>query len=277
MPNLFATGALAKRIEAAEASLVADVGTSVGRRRGESSVYIQAISGGMAVFSGPDSPVNKVAGLGFEPLDDAILAEVEEAFAARKTPVRVEVSTLADPAVGVLLTGRGYELRGFENVLALALDPTTVPGSIGEIAITDAAPGTSQWVDVVVTGFTYPDEFDGPPPTESFGAESLTEIMNDMSEIPGFHRYLGWRNGVVAGGGGLRIFDRVAQLSGASTLPDHRRHGVQTALLQHRLGQAAAAGCDIAVVTTEPGSKSQQNVQRQGFSLLYARAVLVKG
>ncbi len=277
MPNLFATGALAKRIEAAEASLVADVGTSVGRRRGESSVYIQAIGGGMAVLSGPDSPVNKVAGLGFEPLDDAILAEVEEAFAARKTPVRVEVSTLADPAVGVLLTGRGYELRGFENVLALALDPTTVPGSIGEIAITDAALGTSQWVDVVVTGFTYPDEFDGPPPTESFGAESLTEIMNDMSEIPGFHRYLGWRNGVVAGGGGLRIFDRVAQLSGASTLPDHRRHGVQTALLQHRLGQAAAAGCDIAVVTTEPGSKSQQNVQRQGFSLLYARAVLVKG
>jgi hypothetical protein len=32
----------------------------------------------------------------------------------------------------------------------------------------------------------------------------------------------------------------------------------------------------IAVVTTQPGSKSQQNVQRQGFDLLYTRAVLVK-
>jgi hypothetical protein len=30
-------------------------------------------------------------------------------------------------------------------------------------------------------------------------------------------------------------------------------------------------------VTTEPGSKSQQNVQRQGFELLYSRAVLVRG
>jgi hypothetical protein len=30
-------------------------------------------------------------------------------------------------------------------------------------------------------------------------------------------------------------------------------------------------------VTTMPGSKSQQNVQRAGFELLYARAILVKG
>jgi len=36
------------------------------------------------------------------------------------------------------------------------------------------------------------------------------------------------------------------------------------------------AGCDIGVVTTQPGSKSQQNVQRRGFDLLYTRAVLVK-
>jgi hypothetical protein len=33
---------------------------------------------------------------------------------------------------------------------------------------------------------------------------------------------------------------------------------------------------DIAVVTTQPGSKSQQSVQRQGFDLLYARAVQAK-
>jgi hypothetical protein len=39
---------------------------------------------------------------------------------------------------------------------------------------------------------------------------------------------------------------------------------------------AAAAGCDIAVVTTQPGSRSQQNVQRRGFDLLYTRIVLVK-
>ncbi|MGZ5378887.1 MAG: GNAT family N-acetyltransferase, partial [Mycobacterium sp.] len=46
--------------------------------------------------------------------------------------------------------------------------------------------------------------------------------------------------------------------------------------LAARLVDAAAAGCDIAVVTTAPGSKSQENVQRRGFDLLYTRAILVK-
>jgi hypothetical protein len=32
----------------------------------------------------------------------------------------------------------------------------------------------------------------------------------------------------------------------------------------------------VAVIITQPGSKSQQNAQRQGFDLLYARAVLVR-
>jgi len=43
-----------------------------------------------------------------------------------------------------------------------------------------------------------------------------------------------------------------------------------------RLEIARRAGCDVAVVTTQPGSKSQENVQRQGFELLYTRAVLVR-
>ena len=72
------------------------------------------------------------------------------------------------------------------------------------------------------------------------------------------------------------ISDGLAQLSGASTLPAHRRRGVQSALLRARLLDAADSGCDLAVVTTEPASKSQQNVQRAGFALLYARAVLIR-
>jgi len=81
---------------------------------------------------------------------------------------------------------------------------------------------------------------------------------------------------VIAGGARLRMAEGIAQLTGAATAPAHRRRGVQTALLSARLADAAAAGCDIAVVTTQPGSKSQRNVQRQGFDLLYTRAVLVK-
>ena len=88
--------------------------------------------------------------------------------------------------------------------------------------------------------------------------------------------YLARRDGAIAGGGSIRISDGLAQLSGAATLPAHRRRGVQSALLRARLLDAARHGCDLAVVTTEPASKSQQNVQRAGFSLLYSRAVLMR-
>lgn len=74
----------------------------------------------------------------------------------------------------------------------------------------------------------------------------------------------------------MRIDDGVAALAGAATVPAHRRRGVQTALLAARLADAAAAGCDLAVITTEPGSKSQENAQNSGFTLLYTRAILTK-
>ena len=70
-------------------------------------------------------------------------------------------------------------------------------------------------------------------------------------------------------------YDGVAMLCGAATLPAFRRRGIQSLLYRWRLAIARAAGCDVAVVTTQPGSKSQANAIRQGFSVLYTRAILI--
>jgi ribosomal protein S18 acetylase RimI-like enzyme len=72
----------------------------------------------------------------------------------------------------------------------------------------------------------------------------------------------------------MRARGELAQLCGAATLPASRRRGVQSALLRRRLSDAQRAGCRLAVMTTQPGSKSQENAARQGFTLLYARNVL---
>ena len=114
-----------------------------------------------------------------------------------------------------------------------------------------------------------------PGPARVARAEVLSLRERDFVAA-GARTYLALLDGVVAGGGGLRITDGVAHLVGAAAAPEHRRRGVQSALLTKRLADAAGAGCDIAAVTTAPGSKSQQNVQRQDFHLLYTRAVLVK-
>ena len=46
--------------------------------------------------------------------------------------------------------------------------------------------------------------------------------------------------------------------------------------VETRLAAAAAVGCDVAVIVTQPGSRSRQNAQHRGFDLLHTRAVLVK-
>jgi len=272
---LFCDTALAERIERVETQLVAKASEAAHRRGAGAGSFVIPIAGGVASFAEADSPFNKVAGIGFgaEP-SAAALDEVERAFTACGAPVQIELAHLADPAIGALLTERGYRLVSFENVLGLDLkgehQRVTPPG----VEVRPSADDFEAWLDVVVEGAAHPDT-QGVPSHEEFPREVVARAERDLVAA-GVTCYVALRDGVVAGGASFRMAEGVAQLTGAATAPAHRRRGVQTALLSARLADAAAAGCDVAVVTTQPGSKSQQNVQRQGFDLLYTRAILVK-
>jgi ribosomal protein S18 acetylase RimI-like enzyme len=276
---LRATASLARRIDLAEARMAADFARLAGARGQD--VLAVPIGGTVAVFAGPDAPFSKLAGLGLAgAVDEADLAALEHEHDVRAAPLRVELATLADPAVATLLTRRGYLLLGFENVLGRELaapERDAAAPAAGGVAVRRAAPAEiAAWIDVVTDGFAHPDVFDGPPSDETFGRETLAQVFRDFAAAPGCAQYLAFRSGEVAGGGAIRVDGLLAQLCGAATLPAHRRRGVQSALLAGRLADAARAGCDLAVVTTQPGSKSQENVQRAGFALLYARAILVR-
>ncbi len=223
-----------------------------------------------------DSPFNKVAGLGFGgvPGPDA-LDEVERAFTACGAPVQVELANLADPAIGVQLTERGYRLVSFENVLGCGVRGDTKRVTPPGIEVRRCGQEEFEaWLDVVVDAFIHPDA-GGMPEHEPFPREAVERAERDLVAAGGVTCYLALCDGVVAGGATMRVAEGVAQF-GAATAPAYRRRGVQTALLAARLADAAAAGCDIAAVTTAPGSKSQRNVHCRGFDLLYSRAVLVK-
>jgi GNAT superfamily N-acetyltransferase len=270
---IFGSTALAERIERVEMQMITAAIEAASRRVG-ATAFVIPIAGGAACYAEDGSPLNKIVGLGFGgvPSGDA-LDEVERAFAERASATHVELSNLADPAIGAALTSRGYQLVSFENVLGRSLDdePQTVTPPGVEVRLSD---DREAWLDVVVDGFAHPDQ-EGVPSHEDFPREAIVNVIGDVEQA-GATPYLAFRDGVVAGGASMRMSDGVAQLTGAATAPAQRRHGVQTALLSTRLADAVRAGCDIAVVTTQPGSKSQQNVQRRGFHLLYTRAVLVK-
>jgi hypothetical protein len=272
---LFASSELVARIERAECELIR-AGTRAAARRAGDDVLVNPIAGGLATFAVAGSPLNKVAGLGFDGVPaEAQLEDLERELARRGAPVQVELASLADPAVGELLSRRGYVLVGVENVLArpVAADPPrTAPGiELSEIGPTEL----EAWIDVTVTGFMTPDT-QGVQSHESFPRQIIEDAVGDIVRAEGHRCWIARRGGVAAGAASMRSCERVAQLCGASTLPEHRRNGVQSALLATRLVAAAAAGCDVAVITTQPGSTSCQNAMKQGFELLYVRNVLVR-
>lgn len=275
---LFGSTPLAERIERVETQLIT-AATEAARRRG-ADAFVTPVAGGAACYAGDGSPMNKVVGLGFggEPSSD-VLDDVEQAYAKRGTATQVELSTLADPSIGAMLTSRSYQLVSFENVLGRFVQgfvqgdvqPAAAPG----VEIRRATPDEFDvWLEVVIDGFAHPDE-QGVPSHEDFPRDIIGRAIGDMAEA-GVRSYVAVVDGVIVGEGSMRTTEGVAQLTGAATAPHSRRRGVQTALLAARLSAAAEEGCDIATVVTQPGSKSHENVHRRGFQLLYARAVLVK-
>lgn len=280
---MFASVALTHRIEAAEAALTLHVGRHIAGRHADT--LAREIAGGAAVHTGQSSPMDKVIGLGFEPFDDAALSAFvafEEAVRARDGSIQVELATRADPAISRALAQRGYALVGFEDVLGLDLSSADTPRADARASTTEVAPARVEeletWIDVVATAFAHPDVGDGPESHEDFPRASVERAMRDMLALRDYTCYLARCDGVVAGGASLRTdrVQRVAQFTGAATLPSARRRGVQSALLAARLAAARSAGAELAVITTRPGSKSQENAIRSGFSLLYTRAVLLK-
>jgi ribosomal protein S18 acetylase RimI-like enzyme len=273
---LFCDIVLAGRIERAEADLIAACSQAAGRRLGGRGGFAIPIAGGIASYAEADSPLNKVAGLGFAGVPTSSqLDDVENAFAVRGAPVQAEVASMADPALLERLALRGYRLVSVENVLGRALGGEiehAAPSGV-DVALSDDDEFDA-WLDVVVEASLHPDT-QGVPWLEEFPRDVLENAERDAAGL--VQRYLARWNGVPAGGGSMRTTGGIAQLTGAGTVPAFRRRGIQSALLSARLADATAAGCDVAVITVQPGSKSQQNAQRRGFDLLYTRAVLTTG
>jgi N-acetylglutamate synthase-like GNAT family acetyltransferase len=275
---MFADSTLGARIDRAEGrmcALFAEYGAEPASP--ELGPLVLPISGGVAVFAGQGSPVNKLIGLGFDqPLDEGMLTEIEQQWRARGEPVRIEMSILTDPAIGGALTDRGYGLHGFENVLARSIDGTVgddMPAGVTVEPLGDA--DFDVWADIAIDAFLNLDGT-GSVADDGLSREQLKQTLRSYSTMPGMVRYLARIDGTPVGEAAMRIDGDIAQMAGAGTLPAYRGRGVQKALVQHRLLEAQSAGCDLAVVATAPGTRSQDNVMRRGFELLYARAILVK-
>jgi GNAT superfamily N-acetyltransferase len=278
---MFANIELAARIDRAEARLCAGATAAIARRNSSAHTLELPLAGGAAVYATPGSPLNKVIGLGLEADFDPArftseLAAIETAWHQRNESVRIEISTLANPEIYPILHERGYTLQGFENQLGRPLAEVPVPAAPERITVEELRPDdAATWMKIAVDAFLDLDGT-GSVSDDPLSREILEAVLEDVAGAPGFTRYLARYDGRPAAIASMRLDGALAQLAGTGTSTPFRGKGLQKALIAYRLRAARAAGCDLAVVTTAPGTRSQENLMRNHFALLYARAVLIK-
>ncbi|HEV2708451.1 MAG TPA: GNAT family N-acetyltransferase [Pyrinomonadaceae bacterium] len=261
--------ALARRLEAADASANVDYVAAHAHLRPDVRAVWTEVAGGCLSYAGADSPLTQAVGLGLAGVFDARACdELEEFFGSRGAEANVHICPLADASVCQMLAARGYRLGEFIDKLFLPLDPSeSFEAQASEILIRTTTPAESElWTETVGRGF-----YEGEEPPNIF-----RELFRTLPEMLTTVCFLAEIDGRAVGAGLLKLDAGTAVLSTTSVLPAWRGRGVQTALLQARLAYAAAQGCDLATVAARPASISHRNVQSVGFRVAYTRLRLFR-
>lgn len=257
--------ALSRRLETAEGrSNVAFVESRAEVTPASGATWVE-VAGAFAMYDGPTSPLTQTFRLGLaRPATPGDLEELESFFHDRGAPVHHEISPLADAGLPALLSGRGYRPSEFTSVLYRP--------------IASGTRFTGPRNDAIVVRRIEPGEVDRWAGTAAAGWSESAELHDFMLGVARVHAR---RRDVVSfiveldrrpiATGALCLFEGVALLAGASTIPAARRQGAQLALLEARLRFAAGEGCDLAIMGAQPGSASQRNAERHGFRIAYTR------
>lgn len=257
---------LSQKLERTEAR----ANSSFVEARAEISPETQAewieVGGAYAMFDGAESPLTQTFGLGvFDKIGNAQLDELEAFFKRHNAPVFHEVSPMAEASLITLLNERNYQPCELTSVLYQPIDDEnnlnlTINSEIKTRVIEEGE--EKLWAQTSADGWA----------TEM---EGLADFMFNFGQISakteGGFPFLAELDGKPISAGMLFIYGSVAILAGASTIPEGRRKGAQTALLGARLKFAAKHGCKIAMMGASPGSQSQRNAEKNGFRIAYTR------
>jgi GNAT superfamily N-acetyltransferase len=224
------------------------------------------VSGGRAIFTGARFFSNRALAMGLRgPVNHDEIEAVETFYAARGVLSEIEIASMVDRSLLRLLNQSGYQLVRFRNIYAQVLHPHETPGATPavpsgttEIHEVDASTAAA-WSTTLIDGFGYTHDAD----------RARVETWNQMVRaLPGVTALVAVLDDTPVGAASVMVLGSTAMLGGAATLPAFRRRGVQRALIEARLAVAVHAGCELAIVTADPGSSSGRNVERTGFQLI---------
>ncbi len=256
---------LAQRLERAEGRANANFVEGRAKLFPQSGASWIEVAGAFAMFDTPASPLTQTFGLGvFDKITSAELDQLENFFRARQAPVYHEVSPLADASLFALLHARGYEAFEFTSVM---YRPITKDLSLGK-----------KLDEKLRVRPVREDELELSARISAKGWSEFGELSDFMMEIgqisalrAGTVSFFAEWEGEPIAIGTLCLGEDIALLGGACTIPEARKRGAQSAVLEHRLRYAAELGYQLAMMCAQPGSASQRNAERNGFRIAYTR------
>ena len=224
------------------------------------------VAGAYAMFDGVGSPCTQTFGLGvFAEASPADLEQLESFFHGHKASVCHEISPMTDATLLPLLNERGYQPIDLSSVLFQSIDGgNSLAQSVNPNITTRIIEVGEEhlWAQTAAAGWA---------PEGGEIADFILGFGHVSAHCEGGFPFLAEIDGKAIASGMLFMFDGVALMAGASTVPDYRRQGAQHALLDARLRYAGQNGCTIAMFAAAPGSQSQRNAEKNGFRIAYTR------
>ena len=140
--------------------------------------------------------------------------------------------------------------------------PTSDLSPQDDILVEQVAPADiNRWSDVYMDSRQVPKE----------ARSNFLESHSILFAGPRWRLYLAFINSQPAAAGLMYLGKEGGSLAGAATLPNWRRRGCQSAILNRRISDAAEANYDL--ITSQPGPlASRRNMERQGMRLAYTKA-----
>jgi hypothetical protein len=231
-------------------------------------IAAKRIGGGVALSMRHDVTGywSKALGFGFaEPVTADLVERVVEHYRSENSPgATIQVAPAVQPADWAEICAR-HELRlgtpwiklacGVDDLL-LGADTTLRVGPVGPDSV-------QEWATATLRGFGMP-------------VDGLADMLAAGALHEGFRPFAAWDGDQIVATANLFIHGEVGSLNSSATLPSHRNHGAQSALIAARAGAAIDAGCRWVVAETgKPGdgetNPSLTNLLRCGLRPLYER------
>jgi GNAT superfamily N-acetyltransferase len=226
----------------------------------------EPFDGGAFIAFGPGRFVNRAMGLGLgEASPTATVSALVEFYEARALAPSLEVCPWVDDALLNALGAAGFRTERFRSVYAH--DLIDLPPLDADAMIVAESADTAEGRRAVLADDA---------PVGSAARSVSDEYCDAAALLPNANDLVALVAGQVAACGSLIATDGMAVLGGGATAPAHRRRGLQSALLIHRLHLAVSLDCDLAVATALPAGQSARNLERLGFVQLYTQAVMTR-